>query len=489
MKKTAFLLLTLISLTEIMAQGRDSISYFDPHINNFDPHEVVQFIRPPHEDGYVNNPHKGTTTFQRLAGEDLYPDLKWDDSKAPMSFEKLTGNLKEIKNYPPSRIAYIRWVWKDLEPEKGKIRFDVVENALAAAAQRGQTLQLRFQPFSGADTPDWYWKTGARVDEKVKQWRGYNTPDHNDARYLKHWSEFIKAMGKRFDGHANLETVDLAYGGDWGEMGGNATYETARKLVDAYYEAFPTTTLILMAGSPGAEYASEQTDRVVGWRADCFGDLSKAGWRKRDTTENNWNHMFVAYPTLFELDGLKEKWKTAPVILETCGSVASWYNDGYDIDKILETALRFHASVFMPKSVKIPDEWMQKIIDFNKKLGYNFYIHNMVVPRSASAGKELRIRTTIDNEGVAPIYKKYIFAIKLTQGSHEYIYHSDQDIRKWMPFYTNFSDVIIVPADFKKGVASISCAIVDANNKPVVRFAIKDIDKDEWHPLGRILIE
>lgn len=489
MKKFLLLVLVFIPLCETWAQGRDSISYFDPHVYNFDPHEVVQYLRPAREDGYINNPHKGTTTFQRLAGDDLYPDLKWDDSKAPLSFSTVPTKPKEIKNYPPTRIAYIRWVWKDLEPEKGKIRFEVVENALIAASQRGQTLQLRFQPFSGDDTPDWYWKTGARVDEKFKQWYGYATPDHNDSRYVKHWGEFIRAMGKRFDGHPNLETIDLAYGGDWGEMGGNATYETARKLVDIYYEAFPSSTLILMAGSPGAEYASKQTNRIVGWRADCFGDLSKAGWRKRDTTENNWNHMYVAYPTLFELDGLKEKWKTAPVILETCGSVASWYNEGYDIDKILETALRFHASVFMPKSVKIPDEWMPKIIEFNKKLGYNFFIHNMVVPRKTSRGALMRIRTTIDNEGVAPIYKKYIFAIKLAQGNNEYIYHSDQDIRTWMPFYTNFENVITVPDNFKNGVASISCAIVDNYDKPIVRLAIKDIDEKGWHPLGKILIE
>jgi hypothetical protein len=177
------------------------------------------------------------------------------------------------------------------------------------------------------------------------------------------------------------------------------------------------------------------------------------------------------------------------VILETCGSVASWYKDGYDIDKILETALRFHASVFMPKSVKIPDAWMPKIMEFNKKLGYNFYIHNMIVPRKASPGKELRIHTTIDNEGVAPIYKKYTFALKLTQGGNEYIYHSPQDIRQWMPFYSTFTDVLSVPANFKKGVAELSCAIVDANDKPVVRFAIKDINAAGWHPLGKIIIE
>jgi hypothetical protein len=487
--KRLILLMTVVPLMNAAGQGRDSITYFDPHLGNFDPHEIVQYIRPPHDDSYINNPHKGTATFQRLAGEDLYPGMKWDDSKAPLTFDKAPQKMKEIKNYPPSRIAYIRWVWKDLEPEKGKIRFDVIENALTAAAQRGQTLQVRFQPFSEGDTPEWYWKTGARIDEPWKKWRGYAIPDHNDPRYTKHWGEFIKALGKKFDGHPALETVDLAYGGDWGEMGGNATYETARKLVDIYYEAFPTTTLILMMGSPGAEYASEQTDRIVGWRADCFGDLSKAGWRKRDTSRYNWNHMYVAYPTLYELDGLEEKWKTAPVILETCGSVASWYQDGYDIDMILETALRYHASVFMPKSVAIPDAWMSKIMEFNKKLGYNFYIHNMTLARKVGAGKELRIQTTIDNEGVAPIYRKYTFAVKLSQGSNEYIYHSSQDIRKWMPFYSTFTDVLTVPSGFKKGAATISCAIVDTSDKPMVRFAIKDIDATGWHPLGSIVIE
>lgn len=490
MNKSILLLILCIPAFEILAQGRDSITYFDPHVHyNFDPHEVVQFIRPPYDDRYLNNPHKGTTTFQRLAGEELYPGVKWDDSTAPLTFEKAPAKLPTIPNYPPSRIAYIRWKWADLEPEKGKIRMDVIENALNAAAARGQTLQMRIQPFTGGDTPEWYWKTGARVDEKFKERYKYAAPDHNDPRYVEHWGAFIKAIGKRFDGHPVLETVDLAYGGDWGEMGGNATYETARQLVDIYYQAFPTTTLILMAGSRGAEYASEQTDRVVGWRVDCFGDFRRNGWRKRDTTQHNWNHMYVAYPSLYELDGLKDKWKTAPVILETCGSVASWYKDGYDIDKILETALRFHASVFMPKSIKIPDEWMPKIMEFNKKLGYRFYIHNMTVPRIALPGKEITIRTTIDNEGVAPIYKKYTFAIRLTQGDKHYIYRSPQDIRKWMPFYTYFSDTFAIPENFKRGVATISCAIVDDNNKPVVKFAIKDIDSEGWHPLGRIIIE
>ena len=58
-----------------------------------------------------------------------------------------------------------------------------------------------------------------------------------------------------------------------------------------------------------------------------------------------------------------------------------------------------------------------------------------------------------------------------------------------MPFYTNFADVLTVPIDFKSGVATISCAIVDADDKPVVRFAIKDIDNKAWHPLGKIMIE
>ena len=113
----------------------------------------------------------------------------------------------------------------------------------------------------------------------------------------------------------------------------------------------------------------------------------------------------------------------------------------------------------------------------------------MTVARKASAGKELKVQTTIDNEGVAPIYRKYTFAIKLTQGENEYIYHSPQDIRQWMPLYSTFTDVLTVPSNFKKGVATISCAIVDVGNKPIVRLAIKDIDAAGWHPLGSITIE
>lgn len=489
MKNYIFLLLISLQAPYVFAQERDSLMYFDPHLGNFDPHETVQFIRPPYEDGYLNNPHKGTTSFQRLAGDELYPGLRWDDSKAPMSFDPSPRKIKTIKNYPPTPIAYIRWKWADLEPRKGEIRFDVVEAALAAAKARGQTLQLRFQPFTGDDTPKWYWKTGAKVDEAYKKWRGISLPDHNDPLYIKHWGEFIKEMGKRFDGRPILETVDLAYGGEWGEMGGNASPETARKLVEIYYEAFPTTTLILMAGSPGAEYASKHTSRSVGWRVDCFGDFSKGGWRKRDTTENGWNHMYVAYPSLYELDGLKDKWKTAPVILETCGTVSSWYNEGYDIDKILSVALRLHASVFMPKSVKVPDVWMDKIMEFNKKIGYRFYIYNMTVPKKAAPGKEIKIMTTIDNEGVAPIYHKYDFALKLTQDDKEYVYLSDQDIRNWMPLYSFFTDTLKVPASFTKGKATLSCALLDSNGRPAVKFAIKDIDKDGWHPLATITID
>jgi len=99
LKKIVLTIPALIWGWDGFCQGRDSISYFDPHLNNFDPHEVVQFFRPLHEDGYINNPHKGTTSFQRLAGDDLYPGLQWDDSKAPMTFEKATAPLKEIKNY------------------------------------------------------------------------------------------------------------------------------------------------------------------------------------------------------------------------------------------------------------------------------------------------------------------------------------------------------------------------------------------------------
>jgi len=441
------------------------------------PKEIVQRIRPAYNDAFLNNPHKGTTTFQRFNGDALYPTMRWDDSKGPLEFPAPQNADLSNDHYPPTRIAYCRWAWRVLEPEKGKIRFDVLDAALKTAHDRGQTLQIRMQPWVGREAaPRWYLDKGGTTRESGKG------IDHNNALYLQHWGDFIRALGQRYDGHADLESFDVAYGGQWGEGGGNATYETASKLVDVYRESFKKTPLVLMLGTEGCKYASTLKGLHFGWRADSFGDVRTRG-QGVVPDALSWNHMLDAYPETVQETIAPDAWKYAPVTYETAGTVASWKRANFDIDWIIEQGYKYHVSVFMPKSVAIPDEWMPKIMEFNKRMGYRFALQQMNLPLEARAGQEIQAFATIDNKGVAPIYRPYRFALRFSQGDRHYVVALKQDIRTWMPDLTFFREKFVFPAELKLGEVKVSCSIVNDRNTPVVKLAIKPLDADGWHPL------
>ena len=445
--------------------------------------EVMQRVRPEHTLEYLNNPHKGTTTFQRFNGDPLYPTIRWDDAHGPETFPPPVNKDLSNDRYMPTRMSYCRWAWSLLEPQKGKFRFDFIDKALDTAQQRGQTLQIRTQPFvGGLSTPDWFWALGAAQDPEVLAGSNRKAPDHNDPLYIKHWSEHIRALGKRFDGHPNLESFDLAYGGGCGETGGNCTLATAEKLADVYLSAFKKTKLVILHGTPGGKYAMAAKNRQLGWRADCFGDVHATGVGVVPD-RLCWNHMYDPYPEDLFTQGTVDTWKHSPVTFETCWTVAYWAQQGWDVDWILEQGLKYHMSIFMPKSVWIPQKWMKKFYAWNNRIGYWFFIHQMILPLEAKAGEKRRCKFVIDNKGVAPIYRPYHFALRFSQGGRHYIVKLKQDIRTWMPDLTFFREKFIFPKELKLGEVKVACSIVNDRDEPVVKLAIKPLDEDGWHPL------
>ena len=449
----------------------------------FGPDEVIQRVRPQESDAYLANPHRGTTTFQRFNGDPLFPGLTWNDREGPTEFKPFDGNLRNPQ-YPDTTISYCRWVWAVIEPEKGKYRWDIIQGALEAARVRGQTLQVRIQPFVGDTVPEWYWALGARLDNAASK-PGYRVPDHNDALYVKHWSDLVRAFGKRFDGHPDLESFDIAYGGACGEMGGNATPRTAAKLADAYLRAVKKTQLVIMLDTPGGTYAAKKNPRI-GWRGDCYGDVRTDG-RGVVPDGLNWRHMHDWFPKALFTCGGEDRWKTAPVTLETCWTVGHWYKEGWDVDWIIDQGYKYHVSVFMPKSSYIPEAWREKIDRFNNRMGYRYVLRQITMPLEAKRGGKMNFEVWIDNAGVAPIYRPYKFAYRFRQGKKSFVIQSGQDIRKWMPDHTWFAEEIVLPPALERGEAQFDVAIVEPKtNAPRVRFAIKEVDADGWHPMTRI---
>ncbi|MEI7904943.1 MAG: DUF4832 domain-containing protein, partial [Candidatus Firestonebacteria bacterium] len=463
----------------------------------------VQRVRPEEHFDYIHNPHRGTTTFQRFQGMPVYPTMVWSDTHGPLTFPG-RGKVKNNIGYAPrTTLTYCRWPWAWLEPKKGKFNWSIIDNTLKSAKAVGQTAQLRFQPFTlglnkprpdgkrcpplpFVNLPGWLWDTGIKWNEKIT-YSAYE-PDHNDPLYLKHFGDFIKAFGLRYDGHPDLESIDMAYGGFWGEGGGNATPETGAKLVDIYLKAFKKTQLLGMLGTPGHKHAveiSKKTGHNIGFRADCIGDLNAAN--VPDVPPNlGWNHTYDAYPKSISFSGSLDSWKTAPVTMETCGTVASWVCSGYDFDKIIYEGCRYHSSVFMPKNVFYPEKVISKMEEFDRKIGYRYALRQALLPLEVKGGEKFHAEIYIDNVGCAPIYRPYKFALRFSQGKKEKVLTFKEDIRKWLPGNYWFQEDVIFPKGFERGEVKLAMAIVNEQEKPCVWFAIKGKLENGWHQLTSV---
>jgi hypothetical protein len=471
----------------------------------FGKDEVVQRVRPQESSGYIHNPHRGTTTFQRFQGEDTYPSFITSDTHGPTEFPPPGKVRDNVKHAPRSTLTYCRWPWSWLEPEKGKFNWQIVDGTLKAARECGQTAQLRFQPYTirwdtdkhppkakrfpeglTVNVPDWYWDTGAAWVEKGVYSR--NEPDSNDPLYLQHFGNFIRAFAARYDGHPDLESIDMAYAGYWGESGGNSTPETAHKLTDIYLASFHKTQLLSMLGTPGCAYAAKLTagtGRHIGWRADCFGDLRK-GNVPEVPADLSWNHTYDAYPKEIQLCGLKDAWKTAPVTMETCGNVATWVMAGYDLDRIIEEGYRYHMSVFMPKNVFFPERAYDRLVEFDKRIGYRFALRQMLLPLEVKPGAKIVVEVFLDNVGCAPIYRPYKLALRFKQGRTARVSTFAQDIRTWLPGHNWFREELAVPEGLERGEAKVGLGIVDDAGAPRVWLAIDGKTDEGWHPLTSV---
>ena len=161
------------------------------------------------------------------------------------------GGAKPV--FPETTIAYCRWHWITLEPEKGKIRWEILDTALEQARLHGQTLAIRLMPYDQQHpVPEWYRNSGARRANAATEaiWE----PDFSDPLYLKNWNNLIAAAGARYDGHPALESVDISSVGYWGEGWSNfmPAFEHQKALIDIYFKAFPRTLLLMNFDEPDA---------------------------------------------------------------------------------------------------------------------------------------------------------------------------------------------------------------------------------------------
>lgn len=453
--------------------------------------EDIMIVKPKEINDVLTNPGIGFMTFQRFNGDTLNGGRGWTEG-LPIGYQNFNGDLKN-KNHPATTIAYWRVYWKYIEPEQGVYRWDMLDKALEVARSRGQTLMLRIAPYGTGnenDVPGWY---RAMVGQK-KEWK-YNNPvnawmvDANDPIYAEYFGGMIRAVGERYDGHPELEAVDLSIVGAWGEGAGSELLDqTAREaLVDSYTDSFIKTPLLaLLMDKETNMYADSQIP--VGWRVDCIGDLGF--WASE---QNGWSHMYDFYPREIINCKVQDDWEKSPLSFEICGTFLSWRDEQKynreDVKYIFDQSLKWHMSSFNAKSSPVPEEWEDLVNDWLNKMGYRFVLRRFTYPKSVRTNSKLLFTTWWENKGVAPCYKDFAFAIRLKSATKEQLYLTDALIKDWLPGDVVYDNSFFIPADFPDGFCEIQVAIVDKLKfEPRVNLAIEGKGVDGWYSLGKIEI-
>ncbi len=426
------------------------------------------------------NPNTGFMSFQHFRGEKLYSDSivrKENNMTETEPFEcypvapDAPENGREEGYYPDNSIAYIRFLWKEWEPEQGKYNLKFVQDILDKAREHNQTVYFRLIAHSTRacdDVPEWL-KELIDCPERPEGKRVKDSP--TDPLFLELFAKAVRALGEHFDSDPTLYVMDISLPGAWGEGHNLENYpqEDMEKLFDAYTESFPNTRLIAQVWRPELVRHAMKTCRV-GVRGDGFGHPY---------------HIEEKYPHAIE--ELGDIWKHSPVSFESFWWLGEWQRQGWDLDEIIDVSLKWHTSSINGKSLPIPWDWQEKVEDWVAKMGYHFAIDSFGFPKEAEAGDQVQLKLAIDNVGVAPLYDKVNLCVKLS-GKSETEFVTGVDVTSWLPGKHTEEFCINLPEHLESGEYQIGISIQGVNY-PMVYFATDAKRSGAYYQLGCIKVQ
>lgn len=436
------------------------------------------------------------------------PGMGWQ------TFHRTNKQDKNLPSWIPSTVYYARWGWGELEPQPGKLNTDFLDKVLKESRDAGQQLAFRVMCCSPYPKrpyhPKWLQEIGGRELQCDHNGQGpFPIPDLDDPIVLAKHLDFIKRLGERYDGHPDIDHLDLGSIGWWGEwhLSGSKTckltsLETNKKVVDAYLSAFKRTPLVMLLN--GKECTSYATQHGAGWRADSMGDMG--------SFSPTWNHMRNGYPSWIRETKVQDVWKTAPIAYEPPREVAEFVEKGWPLRSIFNYALALHGSYFNGKSGRLPtdDHFRKELERFLQRLGYRLVLKELKHPSQAKPGDKLALSMKWQNTGSAPCYRPYRLAYRLSNDSgYTKVIASKVTVNRWLPgsievftdeFFkapkdlppgevVNVNDVLALPADVPLGQYTVALAVVNDDDKPVVRLGIKGRADDGWYPLSTLTVK
>jgi len=427
------------------------------------------------------NPYTGIMSFQHFRGEKMYSDIVVRPEANFCETERVEcyppspdaeERTRDEGYYPANTVVYIRVLWREFEPERGRYNYDFIDSILAEAKSHGQTLIFRLMAHStraSDDVPEWLRslvECPLRPDgERVK-----DSP--TDPLFLDLFLDAVKALGERYDSDPWFDAIDISLPGAWGEGHNLHLYpaNTLKRIVDVYLKAFPNTQLLTQASRPELlRYGEKRAS--IGWRGDGLGEPT---------------HTFGAYPE--RIAKISDVWRKAPVSFESYWWLGEWERRGWDIDRIIEQTLAWHITSFNPKSMPIPEKWREKVDHWISRMGYHICPTAFSYPDEAHPSDKLSFSLSVSNLGVAPIYKPMKLKMRLRSDKDSFVFDTPLDVRRWLPGEYEEQLSLELPPDIPEGEYSLELAIV-CELFPVVYLACSAERYGAFYKMGDIRVK
>jgi hypothetical protein len=480
--------------------------------------EMVE-SRPRRIDDVLVNPNMGFADFH----------MGWHCEAPQVTAQQCAERQERAwpKNYPDTAVTYFRWHWDQLEPRRGEIDFQYLDQRIQASNLTGQTFSLRVMAIreGGAGIPDWLRQEVRGVEVDGTYW-----PDYRDPVFQREHRRFVHALAARYNGHPAVDHIDIGPVGCWGEWNTACVNESsprARSLIEIYQprddserdsirdaykqivadyaDAFTETPLVMLAlGSDDdprmVDVMGYALSRGTGWRVDCWGDFGYFS--------DNWSHHGKLYPKFMEnarrvYPQFDEVWKHAPVQLEVCGVMQQWKDRGWTttapdgvVYKAFQFAIEQHAAVLNAKRSQVPDEYVGAVEDLLRRNGYRYVVDSVTHPAKVDTGAVLACRIRWSNLGVTPSYTPRSVAYRLRgpDGQQEFV--TQADVRQWLPGNWETEEKFQLREDLPAGQYSLEVAILDragtnpeTHPLPPLQLGIDGRRPDGWYALSHISIQ
>lgn len=286
---------------------------------------------------------------------------------------------------------------------------------LESAASRGHQFLARFYlewPGRKTGVPQYLVDAGL----PMRRWTNTNTqpfppaidqtPDYEDPRLRAALTNFIHALGRRYDGDPRLGFVGLGLLGTWGEWHNHpndawfASKNVQREVMDAYEAAFKKTRLVARypAGTNDSRYAGN-AGRAMGYHDDSFAWATVHTGRGRDA----W-----FFETRLRTAGALDKWRTQPVGGEVRPELWKCLFDEpscapkeQEFDRCVAVT---HASWLCNEGVfrgQIQGPARERAIRAAQRMGYELHVRHVELTMDDG---QLRVAIAVTNTGVAPFY-------------------------------------------------------------------------------------